>query len=82
VKRDEFKSALLERTAKTLAIHTPSLSKKAAADIAIVVVLNVKAVVKHLHGSASSSTASEFRDMTRLYLQNRLNRPRMHTDAR
>jgi N6-adenosine-specific RNA methylase IME4 len=28
VKREEFRSALLRRTAKTLMIHTPNLSKK------------------------------------------------------
>ncbi len=65
VKREEFRKALLERTAKTLMIHTPHLSKKSAADIAIVIVLNVKTV-------ATQSAPDEFRDMTRLYLQSRL----------
>lgn len=70
VKREEFRRALLTRVGKTLTIHTPSLPKKAAADIALVVVLNVKAVAMHL--SDSPSAANEFREMTRLYLQSRL----------
>jgi AcrR family transcriptional regulator len=73
VKREEFRSAMLERTAKTLMIHTPNLSKRSAADVALVVLLNVKAVATHqaLFDSASSAP-DEFRHMTRLYLQSRL----------
>lgn len=73
VKREEFRGALLRRTAKTLILHSPNLSKKSARDIALVVLLNVKAVVTHqaLFHSASGA-ADEFRDMTRLYLQSRL----------
>jgi AcrR family transcriptional regulator len=73
VKREEFRNALLQRVAKTLMIHSPNLSKKSAGDIAQVVVLNVKAVVTHqAFFDSSSSTAEEFRDMTRLYLKSRL----------
>ena len=75
VKREEFRSAMMQRVAKTLTIHTPSLSKKsAAADIALVVVLNVKAVATHqaFFETSASGAADEFRDMTRLYLQSRL----------
>jgi AcrR family transcriptional regulator len=73
VKRGEFRSALLQRVAKTLMLHTPGLSKKSAGDIAQVVVINVKAVVTHqAFFDFASSTAEEFRDMTRLYLQSRL----------
>jgi AcrR family transcriptional regulator len=76
VKREEFRSALLQRVAKTLMIHTPRLSKGSAGDIAQVVVLNVKAVVTHqAFFDAASSTADEFRDMTRLYLRSRLGSP-------
>ena len=71
VKREEFRSAMLERTAKTLMTHSTRLSKKSAADIALVVVLNVKAVATHRFDS-SSSVANEFREMTRIYLQSRL----------
>jgi AcrR family transcriptional regulator len=65
VKREEFRSALLQRTAQTLLIHSPKLSKKSAGDIALVIVLNVKSV-------ATQSAPDEFRDMTRLYLRSRL----------
>ena len=73
VKRDEFRTALLQRTAQALRIHTPHLSKKSAGDIALVVLLNVKAVATHQAFFDSASGApDEFRDMTRLYLQSRL----------
>jgi AcrR family transcriptional regulator len=75
VKREEFKNALQQRLAKTLIIHTPNLSKKVAADIALVVLLNVKAVATHQASFVpSSSVRDEFRHMTRLYLQSRLSR--------
>jgi len=74
VKREEFRSALQQRVAKTLMIHTPKLSKKSAVDIALVVMLNAKAVATHkaFFDHSESSAADEFRDMTRLYLQSRL----------
>jgi AcrR family transcriptional regulator len=73
VKREEFRRALEERTAKTLLIHTPSLSKKSAGDIALVILLNVKAVATHqTFFDSESGVRDEFRDMTRLYLQSRL----------
>jgi AcrR family transcriptional regulator len=73
VKREEFRSALLQRIAKTLTIHTSNLSRKSA----LVVLLNAKAVATH-HGAffdSASTAADEFRDMTRLYLQSRLGSP-------
>ena len=77
VKREEFRNALQQRVAKTLIIHTPKLSKKSAADIALVVMLNAKAVAMHkaLFDHSASNVPDEFRDMTRLYLQNRLRSP-------
>ena len=73
VKREEFRSALLQRTAKTLIIHTPSLSKKSARDVALVILLNVKAVATHqAFFDSAPGVPDEFRDMTRLYLQSRL----------
>src|SRR5271154_2185335 len=78
VKREEFRSALLERTAKTLMIHTPKLSEKSAADMALVIVLNVKAVATHqVFFDSGSNAPDEFRDMTRLYLRSRLAKPRL-----
>jgi len=77
VKREQFRSALLQRIAKTLTIHTSNLSRMSAGDIALVVLLNAKAVATH-HGAffdSASTAADEFRDMTRLYLQSRLGSP-------
>jgi hypothetical protein len=74
VKREEFRSALQQRVAKSLMIHTPKLSKKSAADIALVVMFNTKAVAtyKVFFELSASSVPDEFRDLTRLYLQSRL----------
>jgi len=73
VKREEFKSALQQRVAETLMIHTPNLSTKSAGDIALVVLLNVKAVATHQASfGPTSGVPDEFRDMTRLYLESRL----------
>jgi hypothetical protein len=73
IKREEFRRALLQRIAKTLMIHTPNLSKKSAADIALVILLNVKTVATYqAFFDSASSAPDEFRDMTRLYLQSRL----------
>jgi AcrR family transcriptional regulator len=73
VKREEFRSALQQRVAKTLRIHTPTLPKKSAVDIALIVLLNVKAVATHRpFDDPASSVTDEFRDMTRLYLKSKL----------
>ena len=73
VKREEFRSAVLRRIAKTLMIYSPNLPKKSAGDIALVILLNVKAMATHPESFESAPTAlDEFRDMTRLYLQSRL----------
>ena len=69
VKREEFKSASLRRIGKSLLIHSPSLSKKSAEDIALVLLLTAKTMAKQ---DLSDSARAEFRDMTRLYLQSRL----------
>jgi AcrR family transcriptional regulator len=71
VKREEFRSAALRRIAKTLMIHSPNLPKKSAGDIALVILLNTKAMATHRLDSAPG-VLDEFRDMTRLYLQSRL----------
>jgi hypothetical protein len=73
VKREEFRSVLLRRIAKTLIIYSPNLPKKSAADMALVIFLNRKAMAAHEELLDSAPAAlNEFRDMTRLYLQNRL----------
>ena len=70
VKREEFRSAVLRRVAKTLMIHSPTLPKKSAGDISFVILLNTKAIATHKE--LRDSALNEFRDMTRLYLQSRL----------
>jgi AcrR family transcriptional regulator len=69
-KRDEFRSAVLRHIAKTLMIYSPNLPKKVATDIALVILLNVKAA--STHQGLPSSTLDEFRDMARLYIESRL----------
>jgi AcrR family transcriptional regulator len=76
VKREEFRNAVLRRIAKTLMIYSPNLPKKSTGDLALVIMLNTKAMAtvathQELRDSAPSSL-DEFRDMTRLYLQSRL----------
>jgi AcrR family transcriptional regulator len=70
VKREEFKSAALRRIAKTLVIHSPNLPQKSAEDIALVILLNAKAMATH--PDLRDGVLHEFRDMTRLFLQSRL----------
>lgn len=41
VKREQFRRAREQRTAEALMRHTPTLSKKSAGDIALVILLNV-----------------------------------------
>jgi AcrR family transcriptional regulator len=73
VKREEFRSAVLERIAKTLLIYRPNLPEKSAGDMALVILLNTKTAAKHKEWLNSAHNAlDEFRDMTRLYLQSRL----------
>jgi hypothetical protein len=70
VKREEFKSAALRRIARTLVIHSPKLPQKSAEDIALVILLNAKAMA--MHPGLRDTVLDEFRDMTRLFLQSRL----------
>jgi AcrR family transcriptional regulator len=70
VKREEFRSAALRRIAKTLTIHSPNLPKKSAGDIALVILLNTKAMATHKE--LRNSALDEFREMTRLYVRSRL----------
>lgn len=83
VKREEFRRAMLERTAKSLMLHTPALSKQDAADLALVILLNVKTVAVHqkLFESTAPRAAEEFRAMTRLYLESRLGPARLEQAA-
>ena len=48
VKREEFRSALLRRIARTFMIYNPKLAKKCAGDMAVVILVNTKAVATQL----------------------------------
>ncbi len=73
-KREEFRQALQKHIAKALRTHTPGLSARAASDAAFVVLLNVKSIARH-RGlfDPGSNVVAEVREMTRLYLQSKLN---------
>jgi AcrR family transcriptional regulator len=72
-KCEEFRDAVLGRVTRTLMIYRPKLPKKSAGDIALVILLNMKAAATHQeYFDSAPSVLDEFRDMTRLYLQNRL----------
>jgi AcrR family transcriptional regulator len=72
-KREEFRVAILGRVAKTLIVYSPKLSKKAAGDIALVILLNMKTATTHEESFGPDTGAqNEFREMIRLYLRNRL----------
>jgi AcrR family transcriptional regulator len=76
VKREQFRSEMQQRTAKTLTIHSPSLPTKSAETAALVVLLNAKAMATHQKFVDSApSILDEFRDMTWLYLESRLGSP-------
>jgi len=70
VKREEFRSAALQRIAKTLMIHSPHLLQESAGDIALILVLTTKA--RATHQDLRESAVDEFHDMIWLYLQSRL----------
>lgn len=73
IKQDDFRNTALQRTATTLRTHTPSLSRKAAADIASVLLSHAKTMATYEDNFGSApGVMIEFRDMTRLYLQSRL----------
>ncbi len=63
-KREELRVSVLRRIAKSLMVHSPSLSRKSAIDMALVVLLHAKAVATNRTLFASKSEISiEFRDM-------------------
>lgn len=70
IKREQFRGAVLRHIARTLKICDPALPTRAAADIALVILLNIKAA--STHQGLSSAALNEFRDMARLYIESRL----------
>ncbi|MGA3106936.1 MAG: TetR/AcrR family transcriptional regulator [Terriglobales bacterium] len=74
-KRKQLRASVLRRIIQCLMAHTPALTRESAKDIAVVVLLQAKAVATNQTLVASKSGIStEFRDLTRLYLQSRLRR--------
>ena len=74
-KREEFRSAMRRRVAKTLRLRNPRLGPELAMDMAVVVIQNMKTVValnQELRDRALSGALAELRQMTRLYLEARL----------
>ncbi len=74
-KREEFRTAMRRRVAKTLRLRNPRLGPELAMDMAVVVIQNMKTVValnQELRDGALSGTLAELRQMTRLYLEARL----------
>jgi AcrR family transcriptional regulator len=76
-KREEFRSAMRRRVAKTLTLRNPKLDPKMARDMAVVVIQNMKTVGtlnQDLRGDALSGALAELREMARLYLEAKLGR--------
>jgi AcrR family transcriptional regulator len=74
-KRVEFRSAMRQRIAKTLLLRRPKLKPKVARDMAVIILQNMKMVGvlnEELRGDALSGALVELREMTRLYLANKL----------
>jgi AcrR family transcriptional regulator len=72
-KREEFRDATLRRIARTLTLRSPRMMPETARHMAVVLLHNMKTmkslVVDHGEGGGA---AAELRDMTRLYLMNKL----------
>jgi hypothetical protein len=74
-KRLEFREKILNRVARTLQLKAPKLAREAAADMAVILVNNMKMMVAMtLDNSAAASPGSpaELRLMNRLYLVSKL----------
>ncbi len=74
-KRREFRSFIRRHITETLTLRHPKLKPKAAADMAVVILQNMKTVGmlnQELKGDALSGALAELHDMTRLYLADKL----------
>jgi AcrR family transcriptional regulator len=76
VKREEFRNTALQRIASSLMLYSPDLTEKSAGDIALLLLLNMKAVIALSQEAKNSCTGAinELREMMRLYLTGRLTR--------
>jgi AcrR family transcriptional regulator len=74
-KRSEFSGAVQTHIARTLVLCSPNLDGQLAGDIAIVLLNVMKTMARMTResgGEISSGATTELREMTRLYLENRL----------
>jgi AcrR family transcriptional regulator len=74
-KRLEFRGSVRRNIAKTLTLKQPKLKPQVAANMAVVILQNMKSVGVlggELRGAALSGALEELREMTRLYLTDKL----------
>ena len=74
-KRSEFRSAVRTHIARTLVLSSPHLDAELVGDIAIVLLNVMKTMARMTResgGEISPRATNELREMTRLYLENRL----------
>ena len=75
VKRVEFRAAMRRNIARTLTLRQPRLRPKLARDMSVVILQNMKtadALARELRGEALAGAHTELREMTRLYLADKL----------
>lgn len=75
VKRVEFRGAMRRNIAKTLRLRCPKLSPKTARDMAVIILQNMKTsnvLNRELGGAALAGAMAELRDITRIYLTEKL----------
>jgi len=78
-KRSEFRSDVRTHIARTLVLCSPHLDAELAGDIAVVLLNVMKTMARMTResgGEISSGAMTELREMTRLYLEGRLAKPR------
>ncbi len=74
-KREAFRNGMRRRIARTLMLRRPTLRPKMAANMAVIVLQNMKMVgvlKQELRGEALAGALGELREMTRVYLAGRL----------
>jgi AcrR family transcriptional regulator len=74
-KRKEFRSAMRRQIAQTLTLRCPKLDSTVARNMAVIILQNMKTVSvlnRELRENERSGALAELRDMTRLYLADRL----------
>ena len=75
VKREAFRKGMRRRIARMLTLRSPGLRPRTAANMAVMVLQNMKIVGvlrQELRGEALAGALGELREMTRVYLASRL----------